>query len=205
MCNDDQSDIPAGPRSTGLALSYFHRHLYLSFSIWQFIPLPYSAFLDGTIGPLDRYDRSCKRELPRDRSHRSSRRDRRFEDEHHLPREAGSGIAGRQVAAIEGRRNVEEASIPARLLLNCLALVAIVWFRTSLSARGPIVILRACSFASLCIVAVTADRRLLKATWLVEPDELRCGYSRAAKRDRNWFVSHRTAFFFASFGFTSSR
>lgn len=100
------------------------------------------------------------------------------------------------MAAIEGRRNVEEASIPARLLLNCLALFAIVWFRTSLSARGPIVILRAYSFASLCIVAVTADRRLLKATWLVEPDELRCGYSRAAKRDRNWFVSHRTAFFF---------
>lgn len=91
----------------------------------------------------------------------SSRGNYCFEDEHHLPRETGSAIAGRQVAAIEERRNVEEVSIPARLLLNCFAPLRLFRFAPlSVGERGPIVILRACSFAPLCIVAVTAGRRL---------------------------------------------
>lgn len=184
---------------------YFHRHLYL---------IPYLFFLlDNSFHFLTRHfstersDRWIGTIVLAKESYLETHRSLfslheeiyRFEDEHHLPREAGSAIAGRQVAAIEERRNVEEVSIPARLLLNCFALLRSFRFAPlSVSRRED----RLWSFVRAHSLHCASSRLrqtascLLKATWLVELDELRCGYSRAAKRDRNWFVSHRAVFLF---------
>lgn len=78
-------------------------------------------------------------------------------DEPLLPREAGSAVAGRQVAAACEKRDLQEVPVPARFLLRrAIPPVLTAGLCAHRRCGAPLV------FASLCIVAVWP---LVKATW----------------------------------------
>lgn len=117
---------------TGLALFLVARRLFCqekifsssSFPLLHFFTSPLLPPLAGPLitfatrgSPLDRFDRSHLSQLSKKISSRLRRRS--FgRDEPLLHREAGSAVAGRQVAAAREKRDLQEVPVPARFLLK---------------------------------------------------------------------------------------
>lgn len=204
MSKRNQSDVPAGPWSIGLALVpqllQLVTRLRNCFRPSSSACRPVSSPSPERTGSLDRFDRSLARPDTRSCLHEEIAATRwassssrgwsyvRWALNGGSRREGSSGSADTSAASTERSPRCAQHKPRLRSL--------------SLSRRGPGPLFfrarslaRSLVLASLCTAAATASRRLLKPTGLVEPVWWGVVILAARRENRNWFVSHRASSF----------